>query len=248
VLGPDAETAQPLYARYWLHNNGPAPLGGLPVTAHLHPHRASATAGDTTVRLTVASDCTDAPLAGTVTLLSPPGWSSDPAELPFEFDAADHLNTVITVRVPTGVKPGLYPIRAQLRVTSTDIPPAWRQIVEDVCVISIDGADQDGLLYLVDVPADVEVEAGESARIAVTVGTDACAELNLQAQLISPWGTWEWMGPATVGAVLPVRGRVELTFDVRPPMWVRPGQWWALVRVGCAGQLVYSPAVNVTVR
>ncbi|REX47865.1 alpha-mannosidase, partial [Mycobacterium tuberculosis] len=24
-------------------------------------------------------------------------------------------------------------------------------------------------------------------------------------------------------------------------------QWWALVRVGCAGQLVYSPAVKVSV-
>ena len=38
VLAPDAEAAQPLYARYWLHNRGPAPLGGLPAVAHLHPH------------------------------------------------------------------------------------------------------------------------------------------------------------------------------------------------------------------
>ncbi len=30
VLAPEAEAAQPLYARYWLHNRGPAPLGGLP--------------------------------------------------------------------------------------------------------------------------------------------------------------------------------------------------------------------------
>ena len=30
TLAPDAEVAQPLYARYWLHNRGPAPLGGLP--------------------------------------------------------------------------------------------------------------------------------------------------------------------------------------------------------------------------
>ena len=37
VLAPDAEAAQPLYARYWLHNRGPAPLGGLPAVAHLHP-------------------------------------------------------------------------------------------------------------------------------------------------------------------------------------------------------------------
>ena len=37
ALAPEAETAQPLYARYWLHNRGPAPLGGLPAVAHLHP-------------------------------------------------------------------------------------------------------------------------------------------------------------------------------------------------------------------
>ena len=33
-LAPDAEPAQPLYARYWLHNRGPAPLGGLPAVAY----------------------------------------------------------------------------------------------------------------------------------------------------------------------------------------------------------------------
>ena len=37
ALAPEAEAAQPLYARYWLHNRGPAPLGGLPAVAHLHP-------------------------------------------------------------------------------------------------------------------------------------------------------------------------------------------------------------------
>ncbi|MGV1089107.1 MAG: glycoside hydrolase family 38 C-terminal domain-containing protein, partial [Mycobacterium sp.] len=37
ALAPDAEAAQPLFARYWLHNRGPAPLGGLPAVAHLHP-------------------------------------------------------------------------------------------------------------------------------------------------------------------------------------------------------------------
>jgi hypothetical protein len=41
---------------------------------------------------------------------------------------------------------------------------------------------------------------------------------------------------------------VELGFDVTPPPWVQPGQWWALVRIGCAGRLLYSPVVKVTVR
>ncbi|MDT5138932.1 MAG: hypothetical protein QOD58_3194, partial [Mycobacterium sp.] len=41
-LAPQTEPVQPLYARYWLHNRGPAPLGGLPAVAHLHPQRVSA--------------------------------------------------------------------------------------------------------------------------------------------------------------------------------------------------------------
>ena len=42
ALAPDAEAAQPLYSRYWLHNRGPAPLGGLPAVAHLHPETMTA--------------------------------------------------------------------------------------------------------------------------------------------------------------------------------------------------------------
>jgi alpha-mannosidase len=249
-LAPDTETAQPLYARYWLHNRGPAPLGGLPAVAHLHPHRLTAAAGtDVRLRLTAASDSTDAPLAGTVTLVCPPGWSASPATLPFTLPPGGHLETDVVLTMPPRANPGLYPVRAQLQVTNAaDVPPAWHQVVEDVCVVSVDEADDGGLVYLTDGPADVEVAAGDSARLAVTVGTDACADLSAEAHLISPWGTWEWIGPATLGAVLPARGTVELGFDVTPPAWVEPGQWWALVRVGCAGRLVYSPAVKVTVR
>ena len=90
--------------------------------------------------------------------------------------------------------------------------------------------------------------AGEASRLAVRVGTSAGATLSLEAHLISPWGTWEWIGPAAQGAVLTPGETVELGFDVTPPAWVQPGQWWALVRIGCAGRLLYSPAVKVTVR
>ena len=249
ALAPDAENCQPLYARYWLHNRGPAPLGGLPAVAHLHPHRLTAAAGaDVVLRLTAASDSCDAPLAGTVTLVCPHGWSASPAKLPFTLRPGEHLEADVTLKMPAHADPGRYPVRAQLQVTGDDVPPAWRQVVEDVCMVSVGGADDGGLVYLVDGPADVEVAAGDSARLAVTVGTDACADLSLEAHLISPWGTWEWIGPATLGAVLPARGTVELGFDVSPPAWVEPGQWWALVRVGCAGRLVYSPAAKVTVR
>jgi hypothetical protein len=92
------------------------------------------------------------------------------------------------------------------------------------------------------------VGRGGKATLGVTVGTDARADLALEAHLISPWGTWEWLTPAARGAVLPAGGKVDLCFDVCPPVWVQPGQWWALVRVASAGRLIYSPAVTVRIR
>jgi len=60
---PHAEAAQPLYARYWLHNRGPAPLGGLPAVAHLHPQRVTAEPGGGSdgsgpVQVYLGKDCT----------------------------------------------------------------------------------------------------------------------------------------------------------------------------------------------
>jgi alpha-mannosidase len=251
VLAPDAEAAQPLYARYWLHNRGPAALGGLPAVAHLHPERIAAEPNSqVSLRLTVSTDTSDAALHGKVRLLCPEGWVAEGDELSFVLPPGEYLETDVAVTVPPEVRPGLYPLRAELAVTGSDaasMPPSWRQVVEDVCVMSI-GAANESLLRLVSDPEPVELSAGDSARLAVTVGTDAHADLAVEAHLISPWGTWEWMGPAAVGRELPARGTVELEFDVTPPAWAEPGEWWALIRIGCAGQLVYSPAVKVTVR
>ena len=250
-LGPEAEVAQPLYARYWLHNRGPAPLGGLPAVAYLHPEELTAeTDSDVVLRLTAASDCTDTPLHGRVWVLAPPGWPASPQSLPFVLPPGGHLETDVVLRVPAGAAPGRYPVRVELAVTGGDssaVPPSWRQTVEDVCIVTV--GDSDGrILTLLTDPAPVDVKAGESAVISVRIGTDAGADLAAEAQLISPWGTWEWMGPAAQAVPLPAGGSTEIGFDVAPPAWVDPGEWWALIRVGCAGRLVYTPAVKVTVR
>ncbi|KMV14145.1 alpha-mannosidase [Mycolicibacterium conceptionense] len=250
-LAPDAEAAQPLYARYWLHNRGPAPLGGLPAVAYLHPESVVGQAGsEVVVRLTAASDCTDAALHGRVRLTGPADWDVQPDELPYVLPPGEHLETDVVVSIPASAEPGLYPLRAELVVTgsgSDALPPSWRQVVEDVCVVRI-GEPEARVLKLVSEPRDVDIRAGETARLSMTIGTDARTGMSAEAHLISPWGTWDWMGPAAVGVELPAAGTAEIVFDVTPPPWVEPGQWWALVRVGCAGRLVYSPAVKVTVR
>ncbi|MEO3760936.1 NEW3 domain-containing protein [Mycobacterium sp. B14F4] len=249
VLAPEAEAAGPLYARYWLHNRGPAPLGGLPAVAHLHPQHISPTPDSPVlVRLTVASDCSDAVLHGGVRLLCPDGWTADPDELSFMLPPGEYVDTDVRLSMPDGVAPGLYPVRAELALTGNHVPAAWRQVVEDVCVVAVDASADDRVLRLVSGPDPVEVQVGETARLAVTVGTDACADLAVEAHLISPWGTWEWMGPAATGVELSARGTAQIGFDVAPPRWAQRGEWWALIRLAAAGHLVYSPAVKVTVR
>ena len=131
---------------------------------------------------------------------------------------------------------------------SGDVPPAWRQRVEDLCVITVGEPGQD-LVRLVDQEvADITVDRGTATRLTATVASGAQTDLHLEAHLISPWGTWEWMGPASLGATLPAQSTVEVGFDIAPPPWVVPGRWWALIRIGCAGRLLYTPAAAVTVR
>ena len=52
------------------------------------------------------------------------------------------------------------------------MPASWRQVVEDVATVSVGTPGEDNeIVYLVGEPDDVEVAAGETARMAVTVGT-----------------------------------------------------------------------------
>lgn len=247
ALGPNAEPAQPLYARYWLHNRGPAPLGGLPAVAHLHPHQLAVDPDDPVrLQLTAVSDATDVALHGKVRLLAAPGWTVEMAELPFVLPPGDFLESIVDVTMPPDTQPGLYPLRAELGVTGSAIPESWRQVVEDVCVVAV-GATDDRVLRFVTDPEPMVLAAGETATLSVTIGTDAYADLAVEAHLISPWGTWEWMGPNIIGADLAARGTVDLEFEIAPPAWQAPGEWWALIRVACAGELLYSPAVKVVV-
>ena len=170
ALAPDAEAAQPLYARYWLHNRGPAPLGGLPAVAHLHPEALTAAPGETVAaaadggqrlqrcrRPRRGPDATTRP-AGTPIPEPAPGHPAGTPTAPSNCRRVTHRETEVSVRIPDDAAPGRYPVRAQLTL-SGDVPPAWHQSVEDVCVITV--GDPDGeLVRLAAEPADIVVARG----------------------------------------------------------------------------------------
>jgi len=160
--------------------------------------------------------------------------------------AGGHLATELTVTAPPDAPPGAYPLRARLELTGADLPPSWRQVVEDVAVLTVPGDDR-ALLSLAGDPEPVRLTPGTRGRIAVRVRSGARAPLAVEASLISPWGTWELAGPRAAGAEVPALGEAELAFDVTPPPWTPPGRWWALIRVAGAGVVLYSPAVALEV-
>jgi alpha-mannosidase len=239
ALGPEAELAQPLYAKYWLHNRGPAPLGGLPVAVHLEP------VDGERIRLTVASDRTDGDLHGFARLALPEGWHAEPAEVPFGLPPGGHLATELTITKPDNPAPGAYPVRARVELAGADLPESWRQVVEDVAVLTV--GEEQALLTFAGEPAPVRLVPGQHGRLSVRVANSGYAPVAVEANLISPWGTWELAGPSAAGAEVPARGEVELGFDLTTPPWTPPGKWWGLIKVAGAGTVLYSPAVALEV-
>ena len=85
------------------------------------------------------------------------GEPAAPAELPFTLCGGDHREADVVVSIPARTRPGLYPVRAQLCITGDGVPAAWRQVVEDVCVVEVGATDDTDLIYLVDGPAEIRL-------------------------------------------------------------------------------------------
>jgi hypothetical protein len=72
--------------------------------------------------------------------------------------------------------------------------------------------------------------------------------LHGEAQLVSPFGTWEMLGPWTQGfSIAPGAGTV-LRFPVRVPPTARHGRWWALVKVMYYGRVRYTEAIPIIIK
>ena len=112
-LGPGREAAQPVFSGYWLHNKGPAPMGYQPLTVQVRPWRLEGP-GPYVVRVIVASERTDAPVAGTVSIVSPPGWQVSPAERPYRLAPGAHLTFEARVVPATDAPSGRYFVAARI--------------------------------------------------------------------------------------------------------------------------------------
>ena len=91
------------------------------------------------------------------------------ADLQFDLEPRGYRDTDITLQGSDDAAPGQYPVCAELTLAG-DIPPAWRQTVEDVCIITVGDVDDD-LVCLVGDPQDIAIDRGRHARLTATVAS-----------------------------------------------------------------------------
>jgi alpha-mannosidase len=234
-LGPVREAAQPVFARYWLHNKGPAPLGHQPVTVHVQP-RVADLSGGTPLTVTVSAT---SEMSGTAELIAPPGVSvTTPGGLRYHIGPDGYQVFHVLAEPQADAAPGIYHLAVR-------VPGEHGQAVEDVVTLRAEDAGPDLDVSLE--TAALTVKPGGSAELRVRLTSQAADEVRGEAQLISPFGTWDLAGPWTRGFTVPPSGATTLGYRVDVPPGARPMSSWLLVKVMAFGTIHYTPAIPLTI-
>ncbi|MET9834156.1 NEW3 domain-containing protein [Streptomyces sp. NPDC006385] len=249
LAGTDAETApgagvaahepaQPVATRYWLHNSGPAPRGNMPVAVYLSPAALTVSEGPVTATVRVGSELTDAPVSGTVDLRVPPGWSVEPAELPYALGPAGFTVAEATVTPPPDAEPGRHWLTARLSYGG--------QTYEDVVALDVpDGHKGPTLVTSLGVER-VCVRRGERVRVPVTLRNPTRGPVGGTLWAVSSWGTWAGVTPGCQGFTVPGGEQLECAIEVDGGA-VPPGSYWLMAKVGWHGCVAYTEAVELEV-
>ncbi|HWS37365.1 MAG TPA: glycoside hydrolase family 38 C-terminal domain-containing protein [Actinoplanes sp.] len=227
---PAVEPVQPVFTRYWMHNKGPAPLGGLPVTVHISASGPSA-------RLTVSTSTESA--SGEVTLDVPPGLTVSPAG-PYRYDLEAGAHQQFDLELSGSADGGRHLVAR--------IHDGRGQLLEDAVTLS----PVEILAELT--PPALAVAPGATGVLRLELRNPGEGPLRGEAQLLSPFGTWGDTGdelsvqPWIQGYDLPSGGSTTVEFTVRAAPTARPDSaWWALARVTALGEVAYTASIPLTV-
>jgi hypothetical protein len=213
------------------------------------------------LRLTVA--CGPARAAGEVELVLPDGLGVEmPARLDYELSDNGHAAWDLVVRAAPGSAAGRYFVGARI----TD---AYGLVIEDAAMVAVgekpwpalDLAPEEAMerlladyaasaaeVELAVVTPSVQLAPGEQGELVVAATSHLASELRGEAQLVSPFGSWQLLGPSTQAVTLAPEASTELRFPVAVPAIARPGShWWALVKFMYFGRVWYTESVPITV-
>ncbi|MGW0649544.1 glycoside hydrolase family 38 N-terminal domain-containing protein [Streptomyces umbrinus] len=240
------EPAQPVHTRYWLHNSGPAPRGNMPVAVYVSPTALTVSGHPVTATVRVSSELTDAPVSGTVALRVPPGWSAEPAELPYALGPGGFTLSEVTVTPAPDAAPGRHWLAALLSYGG--------QTYEDVGALDVPGTVPEGepdgrtgptLVSSLGVER-IRVRAGELDRVPVTVRNTTRGPVDGTLWAVSSWGTWAGVSPACQGFTVPAGERLECAIEVDGRA-VPPGSYWLMAKIAWHGSVAYTEAVPLEV-
>jgi len=262
---PLALAVQPVYSRYWLHGKGPAPAGNMPVAVHLSPVRVALAEPGEEAALTLTVGCGAEPASGTVELLAPAEVTVTPdfpgQDLRYQLAPGGYAAWDLSVRVPPGTAAGRYFVAARIR---DDLG----QLVEDTAMVAVGErrwpdpalppeetlelmqADYSAGAAEVDLAVltpGLRLAPGDQGELLVRVSCGLASELHGEAQLISPFGTWEMLGPWTQGFSIAPGASTVLRFAMNAPVTGRHARWWALVKVMYYGRVRYTEAIPVVI-
>ncbi|HEY8300986.1 MAG TPA: NEW3 domain-containing protein [Jatrophihabitans sp.] len=241
VLIDERDPHQPTYARYWLDNTGPAPIGGMVTAVHAEPtvvERAPGAGGPIDLAVTVASDRTDASTDTEVQLIVPTGWTAEPSTVAVSVPPGGFADLSVQVHPAEDAAPGIYWVRSRI--------PTGGQVIEDVTRVII-GASEAPELEVALAGPDV-VDIGADARLVATVTNHARSPVSARVQLISPWHTWDVVDTWDTGVTVEPGGTARVTFACHAGPGTAPGTWWALAKVAGAGVVHFTEPVVLTVR
>ncbi|MFJ9561369.1 NEW3 domain-containing protein [Streptomyces fuscichromogenes] len=239
------EPAQPVATRYWLHNSGPAPRGNLPVAVHLSPSVLTAQ-GPVTATLRISSELADAPAAGTADLRHPPGWTAEPASLPYALGPGGFTLTEVTLTPPPDTPPGRYWLAARLVRDG--------QAYEDVVAVDVPGAVPEGepdgrtgptLLARLGVER-IAVRRGERVSVPVVLRNPTRGPVDGTLWAVSSWGTWAGVAPGCQGFTVAGGESLECGIEVDATA-VESGAYWLMAKVAWHGCVAYTEAVVLEV-
>jgi len=217
-------------------------------------------------RLTVA--CGPRPDGGRVVLDVPPGLLVEDAggaattHLSYELSAGGFASWELFARALPGIRAGRYFVGAQIRddigqvledavlvTVGEDAPPALGQPLDALLpLLAAQERAQAAEIDLTMFPASLAVAAGERAELTVRIINRTAGVIRGECQLVSPFGTWEGLGPWTRGFAAAPGAATVLACPVVMPADARPGSsWWALAKVMYFGRVRYSECAEVAV-
>jgi alpha-mannosidase len=257
------EAVQPIYARYWLHGKGPAPAGNLPVAVHFSPTRVALAEPGEAGLLTLTVGCGPEPAAGTVELVVPEGIAVTAGQdLSYRLTPGEYAAWDLTVQAAAGTGPGRY--FAAARITDEH-----GHVIEDTAMVAVgerrwpdptlppeealelmqaDFVASAAEMELAVLTPELRVAPGGRDEVLVSVTSGLASEVHGEAQLVSPFGSWEMLSPLAQGFSATPHEPAMLRFAVTVPATARPGaRWWGLVKVMYFGRVRYSQAIPVNI-